>query len=722
MTRAAKSYVFLTCLLRPWLTYLISWRYSQKSPARPGSGGAQAQQQRPPLAAHPSNDGSQVDQSYSSLAPPSRSNSKQAIPQDIDASFVSDFGELSDAMVQQVQPNDGGLPTGSTIILSPDDGEIGFGGLQDEPESQHDLSSQQPVRQATLPILPAPSPDEQKRGKSYADDTRPLQNFFTNKGPRTSDSSMASMSMPGGLGIPGRATTKAERRRSMNPPPRPSTDSAEDSRGRSVSSGSDTSAYYSPGVGTPGSGPSPPHSTQLEVAQNSRSRSRSPSVSNQQPPSIQIPQDGSSSKPETPVSSFPPRGQSLRNPRADSKDNIAIATPSNPTSRPKMPPPEPSFSFEPASDDEGDSSMDAPAPPPKDDSPSRPSTPNPPPSLSLVATPSTPPASKAPLQPGTSNDEEMTPVQSRRTAGSLPIELAAPALPPIRLSLHTTDFADLLKSVADGSPRVPMPRESLLRISSPTAGTSPRNHDTSRDIPSEADEDEPPPSPSVLARERISASQTLPSSLVPVPDHGYSSGEGEDARSPQSVTPTQAGQSHSSPETAASSPNVPTASLSTPAGFTSSAPSVAAAVLRNRSGSEGQQRRPAVVAAQSRPSGELPRENGAGDKLLLSPGMYASSAPGGGISDAPSAFNGLNGSRPSPRRTDSAVEMAGRRLREALSDVQSRGATSLKIDAQFAEVLLRAIDSSKEVHSGLKADLDIVKVRNAVPFYLAAAC
>jgi hypothetical protein len=77
------------------------------------------------------------------------------------------------------------------------------------------------------------------------------------------------------------------------------------------------------------------------------------------------------------------------------------------------------------------------------------------------------------------------------------------------------------------------------------------------------------------------------------------------------------------------------------------------------------------------------------------------------LADGHEAADGL---RPLPRRADAATELMSRRLREALADAKARGAASLKFDPQFAEALLRSLESSKEAYSGLKTDLDNVKV------------
>lgn len=721
------------------------------------------------------------DQSYSSHPTPSRSNSKQGVPQDVDASFVTELGELNDAVVHQV-PIQEGFPPGSAVMLSPDDDEPDFGLLHDEPETQYQNGAR---RQDTYPVPIIPLAGEPKKSKSYDDGTRPLQALFgtpatgktNNTNHRTSEASIMSVPLPGGggLDIPGRATTKAERRRSINPPPRSeptadgSVDIRNDGRGRSASSASDRSAYYSPkaeDLGQTSQSTSTPAQTnsQLEVdLAGARSRSRSPSFSKPQPalPTVTDPTPPSSrtasAASETTVTSapstFPPRGQSLRNPRAAESmlTSTGNATPPS-ASRPKLPTPEPSFSFEPASDDEDGAPSrkksgagGAPLPPPKDESPSRPSTPNPPSYVALPSVPSTPPppssgasASSASASP---RDEELTPVQTRRAAppSTQPpqssFDLAPPALPPIRLSLHGADFADLLKSVADGSPRVPMPRESQLRVSlgyklngvtsggSSTSGsdvespvmTKPskqmqralgqRNSGGSGNVPSDVEEDGSPqyvnpPSPSILAQERIAASQILPALGR---RSGESSAEGMsfDLSPVSATTPTPAqaqterGGSIESPTSSTSAPTVTVSSVVSPPG--SSAPSAS----RNRSGStptaNGDRSKPSPVTPSS-VNGSLPspsiEQRDSIDKLLPVPN------------------GGTDGSlRPTmPRRADSATELASRRLREALNDANARGATSLKLDPQFAEALLRSIDNSKEIYSGLKTDLDNVKV------------
>lgn len=620
-----------------------------------------------------SGDKSFVNQSSSSLATtPTRSNSKQAVPQDVDATFVSELGEINDAVVQQVPIHDG-MPPGSTLVLSPDDDDNAFGTLQDEPESQPipEVRGTSP-RQATYPVVVLPAPGEDKRSKSYDDGTRPLHKLFGNgKGPTTmSDASITSPWYAGGLDIPGRVTTKAERRISMNPPPRTSLgdDSPDDPRGRRVSSGSETSAYYSPK--SLELGRASPSGNQLEVNRAPPSRPRSPSVSHRRPTEEAPVAKASDSAASS--SSFPPRGQSLRKLRApEAPGNVSATSPTS-SIRSKLAP-EPSVSVEPASDDEAEPTIVLP-PPPGEGLPSRPSTPTP--ATNTISVPSTPPA-VPPSAVSSQPEEELTPVQPRRVA---PPPLVPPALPPIRLSMHGADFADLLKTVADGSPKVPMRRDSQLRVSTDGTSKEQRFGDRNRDIPSDVDEDDEPVSPSVLGRERIAASQT---------DHGES---GSEEMSPKSTITTQARLSHS-PETAASSPTVPIPSLSAPVVLPSTAP-------RGRSGSmpphtDAVQKAPSTAVVTLVPPGSMEqRDSERTSSAALADGHEA-------------AEDRL---RPLPRRVDAATELMSRRLREALADAKARGAASLKFDPHFAEALLRSLESSKEAYSGLKTDLDNVKV------------
>ena len=609
-----------------------------------------------------SGDKSFGDQHFSQT--PTRSNSKQAVPQDIDASFVAELGEINDAIVQQVPIQDG-IPLGAALVLSPDDDDSTFGMLRGEPESQPvaDVRGNSPRQAATCPVRVLPAPNEEKRSKSYDDGTRPLHKLFGNDH-STPDSSITPTWYADALDIPGRVTTKAERRISMNPPPRtpPGDDSPDDPRGRRVSSGSDTSAYYSPKSLDPGR--ASPSGNQLEANHTPQPLPRSPSASRQTSVAEAPPTKASDS------SSFPPRGQSLRNLRvAEAPDNAsAIPTPTKP-------PHEPSVSIEPATDDEAESTTVPPAPS-TGGLPSRPTTPNPVPKA--INVPSTPPAAPPAALPLPQADEELTPVQPRRVA---PPPLVPPALPPVRPSIHSEEFANLLKNVADGSPKVPMPRDSQLRM--PLAAVNDtawdqRNGGQNRGNLSDVDE-ETPPSPSVLARERIAASQTLPALG---PDHSASGG-GE--TSPQCITPTQAGLSRSSPGTAASSPTALTPSLSAPVVLSS-------ITLRDRSGSMPSHTDGAWISAPSGPDmGQHDSEKTT--SISLANGHEAADVL-----------------RPLPRRTDPATELMNKRLREALADANARGATSLKFDPQFAEALLRSLENSKEVYSGLKTDLDNVRV------------
>jgi len=612
---------------------------------------------------------SSADQSFSSLAQtPSRSNSKQAIPQDVDATFVSELGEINDAVVQQVPIQDG-IPPGSALVLTPDDDDATFGVLHDEPETQPlpDVRGNSP-RQATYPVQVLPASIEERRSKSYDDGTRPLHKLFGN-GNGAPDAGAMSTWNAGNLNIPGRVTTKAERRMSrisMNPPPRTllPDDSPDDPRGRRVSSGSEASAYYSPkslerGRASPSGG-------QLEADSTSRSLHRSPSASHHRSNEEALfakPRDTPASSP-----SFPPREQSLRNPKATEIPNNTSAASASAT-RPK--PPEPSVAIEPASDDDAELTL-VPPPPSTGDLPSRPSTPNTAPdATSAPSTPPVPPPASLSSQP----DEESTPVQQRRVA---PPPLAPPALPPIRLSIHSYDFADLLKDVAEGSPKVPMPRDSQLRLPTVIVGDGGRNSD------GVGEDDEAPPSPSVLARRRIAASQTLPAM-------GHDRGESVGGESSQCTTPTQAGLSHSSPETAASSPTAPTPSPSAPVALSSTP--------RRRTGSSPSHPDNARKAPSALPS------------VPPSSGSAVEQRDSGRTGSTPLA-NGNEAVelRPLPRRTDPAAELMSKRLREALADANSRGAASLKFDPQFVEALLRSLESSKEAYSGLKSDLDSVRV------------
>ncbi|KDQ15273.1 hypothetical protein BOTBODRAFT_31930 [Botryobasidium botryosum FD-172 SS1] len=64
--------------------------------------------------------------------------------------------------------------------------------------------------------------------------------------------------------------------------------------------------------------------------------------------------------------------------------------------------------------------------------------------------------------------------------------------------------------------------------------------------------------------------------------------------------------------------------------------------------------------------------------------------------------------RSHPNKLD-ASELVSRRLREAITDATERSQTSIKLDRDFVETIIRAIDGTREKYSSLKGDMDNVK-------------
>ncbi|KAG8891301.1 hypothetical protein FRC01_014779, partial [Tulasnella sp. 417] len=74
-----------------------------------------------------------------------------------------------------------------------------------------------------------------------------------------------------------------------------------------------------------------------------------------------------------------------------------------------------------------------------------------------------------------------------------------------------------------------------------------------------------------------------------------------------------------------------------------------------------------------------------------------------------SAINNKS-NRPNVVRTDStSVDLVGRRLRESLTDSTERGLTTVKFDREFVEAIVRALDSTKEKAIDLKGQIDTMK-------------
>ena len=80
------------------------------------------------------------------------------------------------------------------------------------------------------------------------------------------------------------------------------------------------------------------------------------------------------------------------------------------------------------------------------------------------------------------------------------------------------------------------------------------------------------------------------------------------------------------------------------------------------------------------------------------------SQPPGGVTPRPHAVRGDSGS-------STSVDFVQRRLREALKDSNERGSTAVKLDREFVEAIVRALDAGKERTMDLKGQIDTMKVR-----------
>jgi Rho-type GTPase-activating protein 1/2 len=242
--------------------------------------------------------------------------------------------------------------------------------------------------------------------------------------------------------------------------------------------------------------------------------------------------------------------------------------------------------------------------------------------------------------------------------------LEAPALPPMRFSSGPEKFkgfaADILKAVSDSEPRVPRPRDSSVLTKSlnqtPDGGQ--------------------PPSPSQEAARRITSLIESKSTPIVPYQHSGSSGESEDSLRIRKDSDTSVPNSVSQPST----PNHP----------------------HTRSFHQAQ-------SSESTPIVARPPRKSSSASDHLNGGMlgesYSSLSNGSVVSLVPSL-------RPSPLRNDPG-DLAGRRLREALNDATARNAKSVKLDPELAEAVLKALDGTKEMYSGLKGDMDQIKVRPA---------
>lgn len=92
---------------------------------------------------------------------------------------------------------------------------------------------------------------------------------------------------------------------------------------------------------------------------------------------------------------------------------------------------------------------------------------------------------------------------------------------------------------------------------------------------------------------------------------------------------------------------------------------------------------------------------------LSSPIAWGSKPTGGSRPRLDSTAS--NASRPSLGRADTG-DLVSRRLKEALADATDRGATAVKLDREFVEAILHALQGSQNRYADLKGRLDGMKV------------
>jgi hypothetical protein len=295
--------------------------------------------------------------------------------------------------------------------------------------------------------------------------------------------------------------------------------------------------------------------------------------------------------------------------------------------------------------------------------------------------------------------------------------------------------------VADSPPRVPVTRESLklngaskLAMVEGTGGLSTTNESgIGNSMPSVVEQDEGNDGgfEKEWKRGRSSSSVSRPEKKDTLDVRDIVEGEslGSSAPAPRPQRPSEADRhapnsSSRGPKASVSDTgaidlqvpsSVPPASLSAPtmlpsastreaSGSVSATPTVHdhhAGHLQNAS--------IAGVASSSNTRPSVDRER---DRLLapaygeMNGGSHSLSPP----QSAQSMITSTSSPMRSTRTRSHSADMAARRLREALSDAQTRGASSLKIEAPIADAILKSVDLSHETLSGLKGELDHARV------------
>ncbi len=620
-----------------------------------------------------------IDESMSYPFNVTRSSS-QSVPQDVESS-----SEPADTTISLPPPD----IADESIVSSPAEGDAPAMPLKLVSEDiQSSSSSPSPSVSPrgdaeALSIQPAMIEVEEKPRRLYDDGVRPLQTFFGASSSRISQPTSPTNSLlspcgtSNGLDIPGR-TSKADKRRSINPvlPGHPvqSLGSAglatlQNPALRSDSPDSNRTSYYSPAVSPAPNDErsSPPGEVVSQMPPSSSRRNSRARISSTfvhiNPPDTRDNDGINAVTMAAPPVPFPPRGNSLpiHQRELHGRDHHAPTTSTSLDVHRQQS--DPSL-LNVTALDEGPKtprlSTEASLPSVKDDK--------------LLRTPS-------PLLDPGDDDTEMTPQKAHT-------QVEIPALSSARFSKHTPGSTDILTSVSDSQPKVPMPRDYGIRN-----GLSFANGDAGTDDASLS---------------QSATSPLSPSQSTPMIVHHSADSSDDIERSQSPFSPSQLNQSGHLPLNG----NVRDGGLSQSA---SHPPTQLSSSARSLPGEP-------VPTSSSHPSGSSSLHLTAPTPPLLHPSPRKASTGGGslaalGASMANGSAVSLTGStKPNADHHDgsslssSSADLTMKKLREVLGQAKERGAGSVKLDPEFVENILKSVEGTKEAYSGLKGDMDHVKV------------
>lgn len=325
------------------------------------------------------------------------------------------------------------------------------------------------------------------------------------------------------------------------------------------------------------------------------------------------------------------------------------------------------------------------------------------PRRSLEDRPPPPPPKETPLVPTEAqaddddDDDEVGVVQEKSSTPFL-----APALPPMRFSISDTDFSKLLTSIGDptlSSPPQHKEEKSNNGEAESLASDSPDpSADNAEDLTVVI-----PPTPqeqtqSVDGRAHSPVPNT-PTSMRTVTDEQHRTLAvdipGREAMRKDDAPPTPPPSSTKSSSSIASSNAFPSMStIATNRGVAVPMSLHQSAVL---AAADQRQRVDSSASVPSLPALTMPSQPASGASSSSSlPVISVSTAPGG---------------RPPVIRSDSSsTDLVSRRLKEALKDTNERGSTTVKLDREFVEAIIIALDNSRERATELKGQIDTMKV------------